>query len=211
MPALNGSGCRDRRRGGARAAAPVRAASNSTGERLAVAPPERRDGRSNGPFPPRAATDGAAARRSRRSAVASSWSWRWLRPDQAGLRAVAARSIRSQRCRESALTGVAGGTPGFTPEGLEGPQRAAVRPTWTVNGLRTATSPANDGSGGAMRPSRRREGLSAAAAARKKSQETFNSPVLPVDLVLQGGGIVSASGLNGCKRWLKTLLSAATG
>ena len=73
-----------------------------------------------------------------------------------------------------------------TPEGLEGPQRAAVRPTWTVNGLRTATSPANDGSGGAMRPSRRREGLSAAAAARKKSQETFNSPVFPVDLLSQG-------------------------
>ena len=73
-----------------------------------------------------------------------------------------------------------------TPEGLEGPQRAAVRPTWTVNGLRTATSPANDGSGGAMRPSRRREGLSAAAAARKKSQETFNSPVFPVDLLPQG-------------------------
>ena len=37
-----------------------------------------------------------------------------------------------------------------------------------------------------MRPSRRREGLSAAAAARKKSQETFNSPVFPVDLLPQG-------------------------
>ena len=74
--------------------------------------------------------------------------------------------------------------PQATPEGLEGPQRAAVRPTWTVNGLlRTATSPANDGSGGAMRPSRRREGLSAAAAARTKSQETFNSPVFLFDLL----------------------------
>ena len=37
-----------------------------------------------------------------------------------------------------------------------------------------------------MRPSRRREGLSAAAAARTKSQETFNSPVFPVDLLSQG-------------------------
>ena len=34
-----------------------------------------------------------------------------------------------------------------------------------------------------MRPSRRREGLSAAG---KKSQEIFNSPVFPVDLLSQG-------------------------
>ena len=30
---------------------------------------------------------------------------------------------------------------------LEGPQRAAMRPTWTANGLRTAKLPTNDGSG----------------------------------------------------------------
>ena len=84
------------------------------------------------------------------------------------------------------VDGCCRGYPRLTPEGLEGPQRAAVRPTWTVNGLRTTTSPANDGSGGAMRPSRRREGLSAAAAARTKSQETFNSPVFPVDVFAAG-------------------------
>ena len=87
------------------------------------------------PLPPRAATDGAAARRLRRSAVASSWSWRWLRPDQAGLRAVAARSIRSQRCRESALTGVAGGTPGY-PRGAGRP--SAGRCEADVDGERPA-------------------------------------------------------------------------
>ena len=37
--------------------------------------------------------------------------------------------------------------PWGTPEGLEGPQRAAMSPTWRANGLRTAKLAANDGSG----------------------------------------------------------------
>ena len=61
--------------------------------------------------------------------VTSSWSWRWLRPDQAGLPAVAARSIRSQRCRESALTGVAGGR--GRNAGYPAPP-AQIR-TWSLN------------------------------------------------------------------------------
>ena len=40
----------------------------------------------------------------------------------------------SQRCREAALTGISG-VPWGTPKGLEGPQRAAMRPNWTANGL----------------------------------------------------------------------------
>ena len=50
-----------------------------------------------------------------------------------------------------------------TPAGLEGPQRAAVRPTWTANGLRTANYRRMTALERVMRPDRRRDGAGWAA------------------------------------------------
>ena len=50
---------------------------------------------------------------------------------------VRSRPRRSWRLREAALRGISG-VPWASLKGLEGPQRVAMRPTWPVNGLRTA-------------------------------------------------------------------------
>ena len=68
----------------------------------------------------------------------------------------------SQRCREAALTGISG-VPWGTPKGLEGPQRAAMRPTWRANGLRTANYRRMTALERVMRPDRRRDGAGWAA------------------------------------------------
>ena len=47
----------------------------------------------------------------------------------------------------SGVDGYFRGTLGY-PQDLEGPQRAAMRPSWTANGLQAAKLPANDGFGG---------------------------------------------------------------
>ena len=50
-----------------------------------------------------------------------------------------------------------------TPAGLEGPQRAAVRPTWRANGLRTANYRRMTALERVMRTDRRRDGAGWAA------------------------------------------------
>ena len=97
-----------------------------------------------------------------------------------------ARSVRSQRCREPALTGVSG-VPQGPPKGLEGPQRAAMRPTRTVNGLRPAKLRRMTALERAIRPDRRRDGAHGGRdGPEKKSEKKVNCRLTWLPQVCEG-------------------------
>ncbi len=75
------------------------------------------------------------------------------------------------------------GVPQASPEALEGPQRAAVRPTRTVNGLRTAKLRRMTALERAMRPDRRRDGAHGGRDGPERNRKKNRQ--LPLDVFAQ--------------------------